>query len=146
MRKMKIILAQITGMVTLMGLLGCNATPVVPQELAGQSLIVLGFSTQSAQPYEGGTLYTGFRMEQLDGEAIAPLTRSQSILVAPGHHRLTGQCYWRLRGVLDFKQDDFTEQGALSLTTRPDTIYTIQSDIDEYKFQCTLTVIQRANR
>ncbi len=104
-------------------------------------MIVLGFTTDSAEPYEGGTLYTGFILSQLDGKPIEPLTQYQSIMIEPGEHKLGGECYWRLRGTLDF-EDDFTEPGSLTLTTLPDTVYTIQSDIDEYKHRCRLRVIE----
>lgn len=128
-----------------MGVTGCSTRPPLPEALQGQSLIVLGFTTNHAEPYQGGTLYKGFVMEALDGAPAGPLSRDQYLLVAPGEHRISGHCYWRLRGVLSFDEDDFTEPGTLTLITRPDTRYTIQSDIDEYKYQCRLTVVETAH-
>lgn len=120
----------------------CATGPQLPADLAGQSAIVLGFTTSSASPYEGGTLYTGFTLDTLDGTPIPLLSRYQYRLVAPGEHRLEGTCYWRLRGNLRF-EDDILERGSLLLTTRPDVVYTIQSDIDEYKNQCRLNAVER---
>ncbi|MBA55438.1 MAG: hypothetical protein CMK89_13365 [Pseudomonadales bacterium] len=130
-------------MVSLVGLIACATGPQLPPNLAGQSAIVLGFTTSSAMPYEGGTLYTGFTLDTLDGTAITPLSRYEYLLVAPGVHQLEGTCYWRLRGNLRF-EDDILERGSLVLTTQPDVVYTIQSDIDEYKNQCRLNVVERA--
>lgn len=122
---------------------GCATGPQLPSDLGGQSAIVLGFTTRSAIPYEGGTLYTGFTLDTLDGTPIIPLTQYQYRLVKPGEHRLEGTCYWRLRGNLKF-EDDLLERGSLVLNTRPDVVYTIQSDIDEYKNQCRLNAVERA--
>ena len=122
---------------------GCTTGPQLPPDLGGQSAIVLGFTTNSAGPYEGGTLYTGFILDTLDGTPITPLTQYQYRLVTPGEHQLEGTCYWRLRGNLRL-EDDIMERGSLVLTTQPDVVYTIQSDIDEYKNQCRLNVVERA--
>lgn len=126
-----------------MGLVACAAGPQLPSDLQGQAVIVLGFTTLSAEPYEGGTLYTGFTLDTLDGQPVGPLSRYQYKLVAPGQHRIEGSCYWQLRGTLRF-EDDLQERGSLVLDTRPDVVYTIQSDIDEYKNQCRLNAVERA--
>lgn len=139
---MRPILAQILIIAASIGLFGCQTGPNVPNDIGDQSVIIMGFTTHSAQPYEGGTLYTGFIADKLDGRDIKALTQSQFVLVTPGEHRLEGRCYWKLRGSLQF-EDDFTEPGQLTLKTHPNTVYTIQSDIDEYKHQCKLRVVER---
>ncbi|MCP5015502.1 MAG: hypothetical protein GY938_09485 [Ketobacter sp.] len=49
------IVAQILlAVVTICGS-GCQTYPILP-DLKGNAAIVLGFTTDSAQPYEGGTL------------------------------------------------------------------------------------------
>ena len=121
---------------------GCQTYPVLP-DLKGNAAIVLGFTTNSAQPYEGGTLYTGFHLTRLDGQPTQTLSRYDYIIMEPGEHRVQGECYWQLRGVMRL-DDDLLEAGELVMITRPDHIYTLQSDIDEYKSQCTLSVIEKA--
>lgn len=123
-------------------LIGCATYPELPP-LQGQAAIVLGYSTEQARPYEGGTLYTGFHLKQVDDMDIEPLTQYSVYLLAPGEHRLRGDCYWQWRG-LNRQEDDFSEPGELTLLARADHVYTLQSDLDEYKHQCRLTVIERA--
>lgn len=123
-------------------LLSCAIKPDLPTDLEGKAIIVLGFTADSAIPYDGGTLYTGLRISSLDDESIGPpsLGRYDYLLVDPGQHNLKGYCYWQLRGSLRM-EDDLQEPAELSLDTKANTRYTIQSDIDEYKSRCHLSVI-----
>ena len=48
----------LAAVVALTGLLsGCASPPVLP-DLQGQAAVVMGFTSEEAKPYEGGTAYT----------------------------------------------------------------------------------------
>lgn len=119
---------------------GCAHDTGIPTDLDGQSLIIMGYRADKAEPYEGGMLYTGHRIDTLDGQLIGPppMAKGDFTLVAPGKHTLEGYCFWQLRGVFH-GVDDLQERGQLIITTLPNHIYTIQSDIDEYKVHCDLS-------
>ena len=139
---MKTILAQFLLFAGVFVTSACQHYPTLPDDLQGQAAIVLGFNTESVEPYDGGTLYTGFWLESINGTPIEPVGRYAVTFVAPGPTTLAGHCYWRLRGNLRF-EDDLWEPGELTLTAEPNQVYTVQSNIDEYKSRCTLTVVTR---
>lgn len=128
-------------LITSMALAVCNCAhnESVPKELNGQSLIIMGYRADKGVPYEGGMLYTGHRIDTLDGKLIGPpsMAKGDFMLVDPGEHTLEGYCYWQLRGVFH-GVDDLQERGQLTIKALPNHVYTIQSDIDEYKVKCDL--------
>ena len=126
--------------------IGCSSCttigPDLPQDLQGNSLIVLGFTANQSRPYEGGTLFTGLHINKLDGQPVEPaMTMYDYRIVESGEHTVEGFCYWRLRGVLTLP-DDLHEPGKLTIATKPNHRYTIQSHIDEYKNRCMLTTVE----
>ena len=122
---------------------GCASGPTLPADIQGKSLIVLGFTSNQAKPYEGGTLYTGMYINKLDGNLIEPAMHLYDYrIVEPGSHIVEGHCYWRLRGDITLSYDDLNEPGKLVLTTRPNHRYTLQCEIDEYKNRCDISVVE----
>jgi hypothetical protein len=126
-------------------LVGCHSfSPALPTSQPGKALLVMGFSTDLGEPYEGGTLYSGFVANQLDKQELIPVLKSGQLrVIEPGLHQLSGNCYWRLRGPMDF-QNDLTEPGVLEWEAIPGVVYTVSSKIDEYKIRCDLSLFEKA--
>lgn len=132
--------------VPVLGLLaGCLfIAPDLPKSQPGKALLVMGFSTELTESYEGGILYSGFVATRLDGQELKPaLRKSQLQVIEPGPHRLSGNCYWRLRATMAF-QDDLMEPGTLEWTAKAGVIYTVGSQIDEYKLRCEVSTVEKA--
>ncbi|NMH67133.1 hypothetical protein [Shewanella salipaludis] len=123
-----------------LGLLACAAGPQLPK-LNGKAAIVLGYSTEDSSLYEGGMLYTGLSIDELDGNPITPLGKYDFLMLEPGDHRLGGHCYWRLRSVFAF-EPDWREPATLALHLEADRIYTLHVSVDEYKFRCNLSALE----
>ena len=124
---------------------GCATQPQLPADLAGNAAIVMGFATDSAQTYEGGTLYTGLILESINGEPLEPgLRRYEYRLTTPGAVTVTGHCFWRLRGIFWEHHADLWEPGSLSWQAEPNHVYTLSADIDEYKNRCVISLFDGA--
>jgi hypothetical protein len=128
-------------------LVGCLVlSPALPTPQPGKALLVMGFSTDLGGPYEGGTLYSGFVANQLDKQELIPVLKGGQLrVIEPGLHRLSGNCYWRLRGAMDL-QDDLMEPGVVEWTAKPGVVYTVSSKIDEYKIKCDLSLVEETWR
>lgn len=125
-----------------MSLLSCALGPTLPQSLNDKALVVLGFSADEAIPYDSGMLYTGLRITKIDGQSVGPssMQKYDYRLLEPGKHILEGYCYWKLRSALRL-EDDLQESAYIELETEPNTRYTLQSEIDEYKNRCEVRVV-----
>lgn len=123
---------------------GCASGPVLPQDLQGRAAIVMGFATESAQPYEGGTLYKGLLLERVNDDTFTPaLRRHDYRLVEPGQVTVAGHCFWRLRGVMWDPPQDLLEPGTLTWEAKPGHIYTLFADIDKYKARCVISYFEQ---
>lgn len=127
-------------------LCSCATYPELPADLQDQAAIVMGFGTNSAGPYEGGTLYTGLVLEQINGQPLdQPLLQYQYRLVNPGIVSVSGHCFWHLRGLPWDKPDDRWEAGSLTWEAQPNHVYTLSADIDEYKNRCEISYFDKAH-
>lgn len=126
-------------------LASCASGPVLSADLQGKAAIVMGFATDNAKPYEGGTLYTGLLLEQVNTQTYSPaLQRYDYVLVEPGPVTISGHCFWRLRGVMWDRPDDLWEPGTLSWEAQAGHVYTLFADIDEYKSRCLISFFDKA--
>ena len=135
---------RLIGVLLSVYLLGaCALGPTLPENLNGQSIVVLGFTADEAIPYDGGTLYTGLRISKIDGKPVGlpSLKKYDYRILPPGKHLLEGYCYWQLRSIHRF-EDDLQEPAVIELETRPNTRYTLQSEIDEYKNRCEVSIVE----
>lgn len=66
---------------------GCQTYPILP-DLKGNAAIVLGFTTDSAQPYEGGTLQSD--IDEYKSQCILRFIEKPQ-QVSGGHHVLVGR-------------------------------------------------------
>lgn len=133
------------AMITLL-LTACQSAPEarLPREIwQGQSLLVAGFTAELGVPYEGGMLYSGFMIDAIDEKPLTVSLRRYDIKVlAPGPHTVSGRCYWRLRGVFP-SEPDIDAPFVVELLAEPDTVYTVLSEIDEYKRECRVDLLMR---
>ena len=127
-------------------LTGCASPPKPPQTLNGSAQLVMGFTTDEARPYEGGTLYTGLRIESINGQSVGsvPLSRYDTRLIPPGKTSVDGYCFWRLRTMPWNAPPDLKEPAHLEWQAQPDHVYTLYINIDEYKATCNLSYYDRA--
>lgn len=131
--------------VWLVAVSGCASGPVLPADLQGKAAIVMGFDTDTAKPYEGGTLYKGLLLERINADTFMPaLRRYQYHLIEPGQVTVAGHCFWRLRGVMWDRPQDLFEPGTLTWEAKPDHVYTLFADIDEYKARCVISYFEQA--
>lgn len=118
----------------------CASGPVLPSDLQGKAAIVMGFDTDTAKPYEGGTLYKGLLLERINDDTFTPsLRRYDYRLIEAGQVTVAGHCFWRLRGAMWDRPEDLLEPGSLSWEAQPNHVYTLFADIDEYKARCVIS-------
>lgn len=124
----------------------CASAPEPPRDLQGNALVVMGFTTDETRPYEGGTLYTGLRIDTINGQSVGPipLTRYDSRPVPPGKVSVDGYCFWRLRTLPWDAPPDLQEPAHLEWEAQSNHVYTLAVSIDEYKATCNLSLFDRA--
>lgn len=133
-------IAQMVAVGIILPLLNACAltAPTLPPVQPGKALLVMGFTTNMVEPYQGGSLYSGFSATLLDGNVIEPpLNKGQYLVIEPGLHHLSGLCFWQLRGTMS-SEDDLLEAGALHWRAQAGRLYTVGSEIDDYKIKCGL--------
>lgn len=125
-------------------LAGCASPPVLP-DLQGQAAVVMGFTTDAATPYEGGTAYTGLLIHRINGASVGdtPLRKNDHRRVPPGKVVVEGQCYWYWRGISWETHQDLLEPARLEWDAQPGHIYTLFVTIDEYKATCILELFDK---
>ena len=136
----------LAAMVVLHGSLlhGCASPPVLP-DLQGQAAVVMGFTTEEAKPYEGGTVYTGLLIHRINGTSVGetPLRRDDYRTVPAGKVVVEGQCYWYWHGISWDTHRDLLEPARLEWDAQPGHIYTLFASIDEYKATCMLELFDK---
>ncbi len=122
---------------------GCQTSPNFPDDLNGKTAVVMGYSTDLAEPYEGGTLYTGMWIDKINGEELAtPLKHYDIHILEPAHYQFDGTCFWRLRGNMRL-EDDLYEPATYAIEMKADTFYILGVEIDEYKIVCDVSHVER---
>lgn len=115
---------------------GCASRPQLPSDFQGKAAIVMGYSTDWVEGDHGGNVYTGMRLDKLNGIALAePLARYDYVLVDPGDVRVQGECWWRLRGTMTM-EDDLLEAVDYHFIAKANYIYTLSLQVDDYKAEC----------
>lgn len=120
--------------------------PELPENLDGDAVIVMGYATSQVDSYDdGGTLYTGFRMEAINGGSVGekPLKTYDFRRVKAGKVAVSGYCYLRVRGEIWNAPDDLKEPGSLEWVAKPNHVYTLFSYIDDYKNKCELSYFEK---
>ncbi len=131
------------SVILLLPLSGCALRSELPVPPPNHGVLMLGYSTLQATPYQNGTLYTGFVLEEINNVPLTvPLKYSDSVALPMGITFIKGYCYWRLRAI-PITADEKKVEVNQEIEVRSNYLHTIVIDIDEYKPGCKVKLLER---